>query len=157
MSTRHVEFPRALDGVECKGDGGDCVIEFGEHSQINKLQLAWRSVERDKSYAAATPDQIIKWIREGKALQKRMLTGHGAETIIDWPSVKSLTVRTAKAYYWGIFFYQRAHAHRPFFPSWVRPYAEISGTVDTGATNAYVELVCPVIDETQSLDMKHSR
>lgn len=153
---RQVWLHRALDGVEFNYGAGGCEIWFGEHSHVIKLRLDWRAVERDKQYAAATPDHIIQWIREGRAIQKRMLTGHGGETFIDWPNVKSLTVRRAKAYYWGEFFGPSIAAH-PSLPSWVWPYAEISGTVDTGKTNLNVEIVCPIIDETQSPDVKHSR
>jgi hypothetical protein len=80
-----------------------------------------------------------------------MLNGTQGETIIDWPNVKSFTVRKAKAYYWGEFFGPSIGAQRPSFPSWVWPYVEITGTVDTGKTNLYVEIVCPVIDETKPL------
>jgi hypothetical protein len=156
IESRRVFIYRALDGVEFHYGAGDCEVEFGEHSRVVRLQLDWRAVEHDKLYAAAMPDRIIEWIRQGKAYQKHMLV-HGFETIVDWPTVKSLTVKTAKAYYDGECFFARASAGQPILPSWVRPYAEITGTVDTGTTNLNVEIVCPVIDETQSPDVKHSR
>jgi hypothetical protein len=148
ITAREVSVNRAVDGMEFKCDGGYGLVRFGEYGQVVKAQFYWRSVERDKLYAAATREQIIQWVREGKAIQKHMMTEQGGEAIIDWSTVKSLTIRKAAICYWGEAFAARELAHQPVLPSLVYPYVEISGTVDTGRTNLYVEIVCPVIDET---------
>jgi hypothetical protein len=152
IQSRMVLVGRALDGVQCRGDGGDARIEFGEQGVVRSLWLYWRSVERERSYSAATPQKIIQWIREGKAFQMHMIASDGRERVIDWPAVKSLTVTNATAYYWGDSFFERERAGKPILPSRVYPYAEISGTVDIGATNIYVEIMCPVIDDTKPLN-----
>jgi hypothetical protein len=149
---RGVGFRRALDGVEFSYFGGHGVVDFGEHGEIIKIALSWPSLERDNLYAADTPEKIIQWIREGKAYQKHMLEtfGRGVSTL-DWSTVKSLTITKATAHYRGESFFERERAHLPILPSWVFPFAEISGTVDTGHGNVDVEIVCPVIDETKPL------
>jgi hypothetical protein len=150
IAFRGSSVTRLLNGVEySRGDGGRCSLCFGEHGRLISIALHWRDVEPDKQYSAATPERIIKWIREGKAIQKH-LPGewNGTEATIDWRTVKKLTITKATAYYWGeTFFGDREH--RPILPSSVLPYAELSGTVDTGKTNLVVELFCPVIDMAQ--------
>ncbi len=150
---RLAHFVRALDGMEVKHDGGSGDICFGENARPIKIWLHWRSVERDKLYAAATPEKIIRWIRAGKAVQLpvgKWWNGSFIETPIDWQTVKSLTLTKATAYYTGEFFFGERE-HRPILPSWMLPYAELSGTVDTGSGKIKVELWCPVIDETKPL------
>jgi hypothetical protein len=152
IQSRTVRVSRALDGVLCTPAVGDARIEFGERGVVCSLSIDWRSVERDKSYTAATPKRIMQWIREGRAIQKHMLGWWtGQETMINWPTVKGLTITKATAYYRGDLFFERESAHQPILPSWVVPYAEISATVSTGKTNLEVEIVCPVIDETKPL------
>lgn len=145
---RGIHFNRAIDGIKFLFAGGDGEINFGEQGKVVKIRTLWPSLERDKSYSAATPKKIIQWIHEGRAIQKRMLQPYGGETVIDWSTVKNLTIKEAKAYYDADFFVGE-RMHQPIFPSWVHPYAELWGTVDTGTTNIDVEILCPIIDETK--------
>jgi hypothetical protein len=147
ICAREVSFVRAVDGVEFRA-GGNCLIDFGEHGQVTKISLSWRGLEHDKLYPTATPEIIMKWIREGNAVQKRMLNRFGGETTIDWPAAKNVTIKKAIAYYWGEVFLG-AREHQPIFPSWVRPFATLWATVDTGHGNVDVEIDCPVIDEAK--------
>jgi len=150
VAFRCASFGRLIDGVECDSIVGSCTLYFGEHSQIRGIRLFWRNVERDKLYSAATPDQIVRWIREGKAvLPQEFYVGMGNTMPIDWSSVKKVTIKKATAYYWGEFFLGERE-HRPILPSPVVPCAALQATVDTGATNIDVRIICPVIDETKS-------
>jgi hypothetical protein len=152
ITAREVSILRALDGVEFKGDGGYCHIRFGEHGKVIGLQLYWRSVERGKLYASATPKTIAQWIREGRAFQMHMVDGSRGETTIDWSTAKRLSLTAAKANYWGEPFFERGQAGKPVLPSAVYPYAELSGTVESASgNNVHVEIMCPVIDENKPL------
>jgi len=145
-----VAFARAVDGVKFYHFDGLGEIDFGEHGEIFRINLEWPDYERLHSYSAATPKQIIQWIREGHAKQSHMLQLNGPETVIDWSTVKSLTITNAAAYYEAEFF-DWIRLERPIFPSYARPFAELSGTVDTGTTNLFVVIRCPVIDENKPL------
>ncbi|HWD94254.1 MAG TPA: hypothetical protein VG938_18125 [Verrucomicrobiae bacterium] len=144
---------RALDGVENPGMNTDCQISFGEHDKVVQIRLEWPSVERETQFAAATPEKIIQWIREGKAAQSRVFTSPGgAEIPIDWSKVKSLTITNAEAKYWGPSLRDREFVNQPLFPAWVRPDARLQGIVNTGTTNLNVQILCPVIDESKPLN-----
>ncbi|MGH7954016.1 MAG: hypothetical protein ACREFE_19145 [Limisphaerales bacterium] len=143
-------FHRQIDGVKV-WIGGEGQIDFNRDGQISGIMLMWRGVKHDKLYAAATPKQIIQWIREGKAaLPKGILGGMGSMIPIDWSTVKKVTIKKATAYYWGEFFLGERE-HRPIFPSPVIPYAVLQATIDTGTTNIDVQISCPIIDETKPL------
>jgi hypothetical protein len=148
---RRVRINRALDGVEFRGEGGDGEVSFGENSKIVGLRLCWRTMERDSCYETATPETIIRWIRQGNAIQKRLMTGNGEEIPVDWSNVSSLTIKSAKAYYWGDFLIDRKAANKPLLPCRASPYAEISGVADIGKTAITVEIVCPILDESRPL------
>lgn len=147
ICAREVSFIRAVDGVEFR-PGGNGLIDFGEHGRVNKISLSWRSLEHDKSYPAATPEIIIKWIHEGKAVQKRMVDKFGGVTTIDWTTAKGMTVKKAVPHYWGEAFVGERE-HQPLFPSWVRPFATLWVIVDTGHENIETQIDCPVIDENR--------
>lgn len=149
IQSRTVVVRRALEGVLCAPQVGRASLMFGERGRVEGVSLEWRNVKCDKLYAAARPERIMQWIRQGRAIQKRMVDWRtGQERIIRWHVVKSLTITNATACYWGDLFFERERAHQPLLPSWVVPYAELSGTVDTGMTNIDVQIVCPVIDDT---------
>jgi hypothetical protein len=137
---RAVDFRRSVDGGAFlgAGTGGDGQIEFGEQSKPVKIDLSWRNLERYKSYPVVTPETIMKRIREGKAVQLPIPDNLG---VIDWQSVKSLTVRKAQLCY---------YAGDRFAPSdWLMPLVSLWTTVDTGHENVDVEIDCPIIDETK--------
>lgn len=151
---RGISFSRDLNGGRFFSDGG-CYIDFGEHGKIFNIALSWPSLKCDELYSAATPEQIIQRIRDGKALQRHLISLEGTETMLDWSTVKSLTVTNAEVlYYRGDSFVAREFAPQPILPSLVYPHAELSGTVDTGTAKVHIEIVCPVIDETKPLKTK---
>ena len=82
---------------------------------------------------------MVKSIREGKAIQGMIPDNVGG---IDWGTVKSVTIKEAKPLYYA--------GEDRFSPSdWLRPYAALWTTVDTGHGNIDVEIDCPIIDETK--------
>jgi hypothetical protein len=143
---REVRFKRAVDGIPFvgAGAGGDGDIEFGSHGIITGIHLTWRNIERDKNYRTVTPEAMVKSIRGGNAIQGMVPDTVGS---IDWTMVKSVTIKKAEpCYYTG---------GDPFAPSdWLRPYAALWATVDTGHGNVDLEIDCPIIAETQSVEIK---
>ena len=85
-----------------------------------------------------TPDMIIKWIGEGKAVHGGILMNLPD---IDWPTIKSLTINRAEISY---------YAGDRISPSdWLIPLVSLWTTVDTGQFKTDLEVNCPVINETK--------
>jgi hypothetical protein len=138
IQERGVSFRRAVDGASFlgAGTGGNGNIWFGDHGKIIKIDLSWRNLERHQSYPTVTVEAMINSIREGKAVQGWLR----ADSIgIDWPTVKSVTIKGT----WPCY-----DAGDPLNRSdWLHPFAALSTTVDTGRGNVEVEIDCPIIDE----------
>jgi hypothetical protein len=139
LHTRGIIFLRALDGVDFeRWVRGGCTIEFGSHAKVSKIEANWRKLKRDKLYPVATPDQIIKWIREGKAFYLPAR---------DWPqaepsSPSKLTITKVTPYY-----YAEAHGefHEP--NGSVYPFARLEARFDTSSTNEPTVIFCPILGE----------
>ena len=134
---RAINFRRSVAGFRFvgAGAGGDGDLQFGEHGRISKIRLSWRNLERHKSYPTVAPPTIMRWIREGKAVQGKIRMDAPP---IDWRTVKSLTVTDAKICY---------YAGDGFAPSdWLMPFVALWTTVDTGHGKMDVEIDCPIID-----------
>ncbi|MGH7954017.1 MAG: hypothetical protein ACREFE_19150 [Limisphaerales bacterium] len=142
IASRGVIFRRSVDGGVFlgAGTGGGGEIEFGDHGKIIRIDITWKNLKRFKSYSVATPEMMIKGIREGKAVQGLIPADVGS---IDWAAVKSLTVKKAWLSY---------YAGDGFAPSdWLMPLVSLWTTIDTGHGNVDAEIECPIIDETKPL------
>jgi hypothetical protein len=133
---RGVYFVRSLDGVDFIGNGGrgGCEIEFGHHAKVSRMLLCWRTLERDKFYPVATPETLLKWIREGKAVYEP-----SPDYDIDWSSVKRMAITKITPFYFGEVYSEPQNM--------ISPFATLEATVDTEPTNLTVYLHCPIIDE----------
>jgi hypothetical protein len=137
IAYRSVGFRRVVDGAPIVGNGvgGDCHIEFGENGKPTKIMLSWRNLERHKVYPTASPQTLIQWIREGKAVQGMI---HMDAESIDWNTVKNVNITRAKLCYYG---------GGPFEPSnWLTPFVALWATVDRGHGTIDVEIDCPIIN-----------
>jgi hypothetical protein len=133
--SRVVTFKRSVDGAEVLGNPGYCQLYFGEHGKISKIDFTWPDLKRYKSAPTLKPDAIIRLLREGKARQGATLDSIG---YIDWPSVKSVTIKQA----WPCYFAGDFNYLYPFLALWT--------TVDTGHGSFDVGIDCPIIDESQN-------
>jgi len=132
---REAGFGRTVDGAKILGAAGYGDIYFGEHGKPVHIDISWQDFERYKSYPTATPEMIINWIRDGKALQGGIPMNMPA---IDWASVKCLTIKSANLCY---------YAGERLAPSeWLMPLLSLWTTVDTGQGNVDVEIDCPIIE-----------
>lgn len=137
---RAVDFRRSVDGGNVLGAGtaGNGQIFFGEHGKPVKIDIAWPNMERFKSYPTVTPDIIVKWIGEGKAVHGGILMNLPD---IDWSTIKSLTLNKAQISYYA--------GDRVSPSEWLIPLVSLWGTVDTGQFKTDLEVDCPVIVETK--------
>jgi hypothetical protein len=60
-----VEFRRVLDGVLCYGQYVD--MQFSSLETLTHLEVKWHGLSPVGSYDVASPEQIIAWIKEGRA------------------------------------------------------------------------------------------
>ena len=63
---RGVSFARLTDGVDTVGI---CFkITFGGHARIKDFTLTWRNLQPHEAYRVATPDEIVRFIKNGQAV-----------------------------------------------------------------------------------------
>lgn len=135
---RAVRFGRYVDGGRVLGAGtaGNGQIEFGEHNKPIQIDIAWPNMERYKSYLTVSPQTIIEWIGEGKAVHGGILMNLPD---IDWSTIKSLTIEKAEICYYA--------GSRVSPSEWLVPVVSLWTTVDTDNSKIDVEIDCPAIDE----------
>lgn len=133
---RAVNFRRAVDsGLWIGGStGGDGRVQFGPNGKPTSIWLSWRTLERDKKHATASPELIIKWIRQGKAVQGMIVMGTEP---INWKTVKSATITKAEICYYAGDTFDPSDALTPLVALWT--------TVDTGHDQREVEIDCPIM------------
>jgi hypothetical protein len=132
-----VRFKRSVDGISFLSinSGGDGEIQYGGDEKIIRILIAWRNMERKKSYPAFTPEMMMASIRHGRAIQQPL-----ADNVppIDWRMVKSVTIKKVVPRYYA--------GGDPFSPSdWLKPYAALLTTVETDNGTVDVEIDCPII------------
>jgi len=136
-----VTFKRALDGVEISGGSarGGCTVEFGHHARISSIIVSWRNYKRDKLYSVPTPEILLKWIREGKAVW------YSPDfDVFDWSSIKKIVITKITPYY-----YSDAYGMNDNPQNWASPFAELEAKIEINQTNAIFYLDCPIIGETK--------
>jgi hypothetical protein len=146
---REVRFIRRLDGVDFDGDGtqGGCAIQFGHHAKVSQITLLWRDLQRDRLDKTATPELLMKWMREGRGAWRA--SSHEWQDINPaW--IKKMTVSKVTPYYYG--------ENEMVAQQWVYPFAKLDTTMELCVTNYRLEVIrtnlavrvcCPIIDEKQ--------
>ena len=106
-------------------------LNFGEHGKISKIDITWPNLERVKSYRAITPKDVTNFLRAGNAVRGPVPTDVGD---IDWPSIKSLTIKMAVPSY-------QMDGNRLY------PYLYLDALVDTGNGTVEIGMNCPIFEE----------
>ena len=136
---RAIEFTRSVEGMTFLGfdSGGQGRITFGQHGEIIKMDIYWRRLKPFKSHDTGSPETIIKWIREGKAVQNGIVMN---ELPIDWNAVKGLTIKEAAIVCFGGTSIQRS--------DWLMPFVALGAIVERGNGDTIkVEIDCPVYED----------
>ncbi|HTS17699.1 MAG TPA: hypothetical protein VMP11_09010 [Verrucomicrobiae bacterium] len=133
--SRGVFFVREIDGVSFAGIGvaGGFYVRFASHAKVAELELVWRNLQPYKRYQVASPAQILRWIREGKAV----MPGPNVEP----GSVKKLTITDISPLYMGEL------GEKP--QEFTHPFANLGTLADTGQTNISVQLYCPILTDKE--------
>jgi len=133
IAFRAVNFRRTVDEIPIIAcDGGSAY--FGNYGKVSKLLITWHNFNRYKSSPTLKPQAIIQLLRQGKAHQEPVPLDVG---YIDWPTVKSVTIKEAKPCYFA------------GDTDWLYPFLWLDTNVDTGHGIVDVGIDCPIIDETK--------
>ena len=127
---RGVFLFRQIDGIEVAGNS--FWIHFCQDAKPSMFELTWPNLEPVQHYGTATPAEIIRWLKAGRAVNPNP----DAMTIQDKP----LRITKIVPRYLGkVGISQMETLH---------PYAQIEVVADFGKTNqAIFTLNCPIIDE----------
>jgi len=128
---RTILFKRIVDGMPIAHH--NYRFNVSEHGRISKISIAWPNLKRVKSYRAVSPKDVINFLRKGNAV--RGPTPDNAP-YIDWPSIKSLTIKKAVPSY-------QMDGNRLY------PFLYLDALVDTGNGTVEIGMGCPIIDETK--------
>jgi hypothetical protein len=135
---RGVSFGRLIDGIKSR-NAGSFMIQFGSHAKIHRFWLQWRNLLPYESCAVAKPDEIMNFIKTGKAtlpVQSYDWTGADKAT--------KLTVLEATPYYFD------DDIFRPL--DFMYPYVDLkveAELVSSNKTTFYLE--CPILSTNVAL------
>jgi hypothetical protein len=138
-----IEFRCVLDGVECFGQRVH--IQYENQEAVTQLEVRWHGLHPEKTCAVALPDQIISWIKEGRA------RAHPVETTgsrwIKVADIKKVTIRQVSLCY-------DADPNRESpekIPNYLYPYAGIEVEVEFSPDDhETLGISCPIIKEALS-------
>ena len=128
---RTIMFERFVDGMPIAHRNNR--FNVGEHGAVSKIAITWPKLERVKSYRTVSPKDVIKFLRAGNAVRGPVPTNIEG---IDWPSIKSLTIKKAVPSY-------QVDGSRLF------PFLYLDAVVDLGGGTVEIGMGCPLIDETK--------
>lgn len=132
-----VEFRRVLDGLLCHGQYVD--MQFKSQETLSHLEVKWHGLLPVASHAAASPEQIVAWIKEGRA------RAHPIETTgsrwIKTADIKRVVIRNIQIIY-------DAGSHLGLFdspPRYLYPYAGLLAEIEFAPGDVEtVGLSCPI-------------
>ena len=127
---RGIFFNRRLDGVNFTGIGlgGGCKIMCANRAQIAQIKFVWPNLQPYEQRKVASPDDIMRLVREGHAVMTH-------KNLVNPAEVKKLTITSCSPLYRG------AAGTQEF----VYPCAQLEAIADLGGTNVPVQLYCPIL------------
>jgi hypothetical protein len=147
ICARGIFLSRKLDGVGFFGDANNgsegFSIEFGSRGQIRSFSFVWPNLEPDQKSLAASPKEIIRYIREHKVM---VLPGDEPNyfgRIKMLAKAKAFTITKIMPCYGEGVFGEVPTNDVP--PEFVTPFAELEAVADFGNSNATVRLLAPII------------
>jgi hypothetical protein len=131
---RGISFARQIDGVETRGFR--FLIHFRNQGKIKDFSLSWRNLSPYEAYRVATPNQIIKMLKTGKAIIPSQANSPASLTGIEKLKIVNITT----------FYFDNTGSEALEFSF---PYAELEMLVESGGTNKNTfYLQCPVLGES---------
>ena len=159
ICVRRILLARKLDGVSFFGDANDgsegFSIEFGSREQIRSFAFVWPNLETDQKSLTASPEEIIRCIREHKVI---VLPDDDEPNYFGrikmLAKARIFTITRITPYYGEGILGEMPTNDEP--PKVIAPFAELEAVADFGNSNATVRLLSPIISHemTRLLERK---
>lgn len=135
IDSRGIFFIRRVDGVNFAGIGvaGGFYVQFASQGKVAHLKLVWRNLQPYQRYEIASPEQIIAWIKEGKAVMPYPLISPD----LNPSKISKLTIKDFSALYKG------ALADEP--QEFTFPFAQLDCVASVEKTKVNLQLYCPIL------------
>ncbi len=148
-STMGIEFRRTIDGIRCLWQEVHLRFESEEH--LTSLEVKWHGLQPVKSFPVPTSEQLIAWVKEGRArAQPVETTGSRWIKVRD---IKKLTVRGLEICYDA----DGMREDLEKFPDHLYPYAVLETEIDFGPDDREtLYLYCPVIENSLTRPIRKS-
>jgi hypothetical protein len=147
ICARGIFLSRKLDGVGFFGDANNgsegFSIEFGSRGQIRSFSFVWPNLEPDQKSLAASPKEIIRYIREHKVMVLPDDEPNYFGRIKMLAKAKAFTITKIMPCYGEGVFGEVPTNDVP--PEFVTPIAELEAVAEFGNSNATVRLLSPII------------
>lgn len=129
---RGVFLIRQVDGIHFAGLGlnGGAHASFSLGGKLAQFEVLWRNLQPAERRRVASPEQITRWIKEGRAA----MTHRDA---VDPSEIEKITITGLAPMYMG----EPPNEHQTL----VYPFAQIEAIADIGSTNSPIQLYCPIV------------
>jgi hypothetical protein len=135
---RGVGFTRSLDGTDVT-DYRAFFMEYGNDAKLGAIDVNWPVLRPEGSYPVASPTQILKWIKEGRAAALS-LSGPVGARYVRVADIRKLTIIKFHRFYPYIDKDNPSHH--------IYPYALLTATAELGNEDEeQVILFAPLISE----------
>lgn len=147
--TMGIEFHRVLDGIECFGQR--VRIQHESQEAVTQLEVRWHGLQSANISAVAPPDQIVSWIKEGRARAQAVeTTGSRWIKVAD---IKKVTIRNIQLCYDAEPDWETPNTPRDY----LYPYALLTAEVEFSPNDhETLGLFCPIIKEALSRPVQES-
>ena len=135
VDERGIFLIRRIDGVNFAGIGvtGGFHADFASYGKVAQLELVWRNLQPYQRYETASPEQIMAWVKEGKAVMPYPLMNPD----LNPGEISKLTINDFSPLYKG------ALADEP--QEFTFPFAKLDCVASVGKTNVNLQLYCPIL------------
>jgi hypothetical protein len=139
VCARGIFLSRKVDGIEIRELGFG--MDFGSGGQIKGFYLILPKLELFKKCQTASSDQIIAWVKEGKAYPTEDELSNRTK-IKNLMSAKKLTLTKITPEYGEGKYGEMPSADSE---SYTTPFGILEGTANLGSTNVSFRLYCPIL------------
>jgi hypothetical protein len=146
---RTVFLARVLDGIRFIGDGEEgwetegFKLQVGSHGRLREFSLVWPELERHQKQPPASPQQMLDFIRAGKAF---VLPGPDEPAFLQRLHLLSTTTKlsiTNVTLYYCEGRFGEVGRREP--SQWVTPFALLGASAEINGTNAPLQMACPIL------------
>jgi hypothetical protein len=143
VCARGTFLTRLVDDCEINGMGFG--LDLGSHGQIRAFYLLWPNLDDSASSPSATPEQVIAWLKQGRALPT-------VEELQDPATLKKLAGASKLTISKVILGYgEGRYGELPLgnAPQPISPFVILECTAEVGGDNIKCKFYCPILSATR--------